>query len=93
MGIEESEKADKVSKSVHGRRMRLSSVHGIESMTYSEIRRLLRLHERAQQHACESKKLAGNPGSQSKALWHMKRSQALCLQVSAMIRKTSQNIT
>lgn len=44
-------------------------------MTYCQIRRLVRLHEKATQHARNYKKLSGDLGAQSKALYHLRKAE------------------
>ncbi len=55
-------------------------------MTYCQIRRLVRLHEKATQHARNYKKLSGDLGAQSKALYHLRKAELLYRQVSGLIR-------
>lgn len=58
-------------------------------MTVYQIRRLVSLHERAEQHANEYKKLLTDPNARSKAFWHKRKAEQLYSQVSGLIRATS----
>jgi hypothetical protein len=58
-------------------------------MTYSQIRRLVRLHEKATRHSKKYKKLSRDLGTQSKALDHLMEAERLYRQVSCMIRNMS----
>lgn len=55
-------------------------------MSFYQIHRLVRLHEKAEQHSNEYKKLSGMPSAQSKALWHLKKSERLYSQIGGIIR-------
>ena len=59
-------------------------------MTVYQIRRLVRLHERAERHANEYKKLLMDmdPSTRSKASWHKRKSEQLYSQVSGLLRAT-----
>ncbi len=58
-------------------------------MTVHKIRRVVSLHERAERHDNEYKKLLMDPSARSKALWHKRKSEQLYSQVSNLIRATS----
>ena len=58
-------------------------------MTVYNIRRLVRLHEGAERHANEYKKLLMDPSARSKALRHKRKSEQLYSQVSGLLRATS----
>jgi hypothetical protein len=58
-------------------------------MTYSKIRRLVRLHEKATRHSENYKKLSEDPRAKSKALDHLKKAERLYRQVSSLIRDIS----
>jgi acetyl-CoA carboxylase alpha subunit len=58
-------------------------------MTYFQICRLVRLHEKATRHSENYKKLFGDPSSQSKALKHMRQAKRLYCQISGIIREIS----
>jgi hypothetical protein len=60
-----------------------------ELMTYSQIRRLVRLHEKASRHSENYKKLSKDSGAQSKALDHLMKAERLYRQVSDMIKDMS----
>ncbi|MFZ0930110.1 MAG: hypothetical protein WAN11_16005 [Syntrophobacteraceae bacterium] len=55
-------------------------------MTYRQIRRLVRLHEKATRHSENYKKLSRDRSAQSKALDHLMKAERLYRQVSGMIR-------
>ena len=55
-------------------------------MTYSQIRRLVRLHEKATLHTKNYKKLSGDLGTQSKALNHLRKAEQLHSQISGIIQ-------
>ncbi len=55
-------------------------------MTIYHIRRLVRLHQKAERHENEYKKLLGEPSALSKAFWHKRKSEQLYSQVSGLIR-------
>ena len=55
-------------------------------MTYCQICRLVRLHEKATRHSENYKKLSGDPSAQSKALDHLRKAERLYCQISGMIR-------
>ena len=46
-------------------------------MNFNQISRLVRLHEKAEQHSNEYKKLLGNCSAQSKALRHLREAERL----------------
>jgi hypothetical protein len=58
-------------------------------MTVHNIRRLVSLHEKAERHENEYRKLLMEPSARSKALWHKRKSEQLYSQVSGLIRATS----
>lgn len=58
-------------------------------MTVHNIRRLVSLHEKAESHENEYKRLLMEPNARSKALWHKRKSEQLYSQVSGLIRATS----
>ena len=55
-------------------------------MTIHQIRRLVSLHKKAEQHANEYRKLLTDPSARSKAFWHKRKSDQLYSQVSGLIR-------
>jgi len=55
-------------------------------MSYCQIRRLTRLHEKATRHSENYKKLSGDLGAQSKALDHLRKAEQLYCQISRTIR-------
>ncbi len=55
-------------------------------MTYYQIRRLVRLHEKATRHSESYKKLLSDMGAQSKALEHLRKAERLYSQISSMLR-------
>ena len=55
-------------------------------MTIHQIRRLIRLHERATLHANEYRRLSGDLGAQSKARRHLEKADRLHLQVRSLIK-------
>ena len=55
-------------------------------MTIYHIRRLVRLHQKAERHENEYKKLLRDPISLSKAFRHKQKSEQLYSQVSGLIR-------
>ncbi len=58
-------------------------------MTYCQVRRLVRLHEKATRHSENYKKLAGEPSAQSKALDHLKKAERLYREISGLIRNVN----
>jgi hypothetical protein len=54
-------------------------------MTYSKIRRLILLHEKATHHSEIYKKLSSDQRSQSKALDHLNKAERLYRQISCII--------
>jgi len=58
-------------------------------MTYFQICRLVRLHEKATRHSENYKKLLGDPSSQSKAFKHMRQAKRLYCQISGIISDIS----
>jgi hypothetical protein len=55
-------------------------------MTIYQIRRIVRIHQKAERHEIEYKKLSGDPGGLSKAVRHRRKSEQLYSQVSGLIR-------
>ena len=53
-------------------------------MTVYQIRRLVGLHEKAERHANEYKKLSTDPNARSKAIWHKRKAEQLYSQVSGL---------
>jgi len=58
-------------------------------MTYCQIRRLVRLHDKAMRHSENYKKLLRDTSAQSKAQDHLMKAERLYRQVSSMIRDIS----
>ena len=54
-------------------------------MTKHQVKRLIRLHEKATRHANEYKRLSRDLNEQSKALEHLEKAERLCSQVRAQI--------
>jgi hypothetical protein len=55
-------------------------------MTHSQIRRLIRLHQKAERHASEYKRLFSDCSAQSKALDHLRKAEQLYSRISDIIR-------
>jgi len=55
-------------------------------MPIHQVKRLIRLHEKATRHAKEYKRLSGDPSRQSNALRHLDKADRLYFQVRALIR-------
>lgn len=55
-------------------------------MTYCQVRRLVRLHEKATRHSENYKKLSTDLSEQSKALDHLIKAERLYRQISGIIR-------
>ena len=55
-------------------------------MSFHQIQRLIRLHEKAEQHSNEYKRLLGDHSAQAKALWHLQKAELLYLQISDIIK-------
>jgi hypothetical protein len=55
-------------------------------MSSYQIHRLVRLHKKAERHSNEYRKLLGDCGAQSKALWHLRKAERLYSQVAGLIR-------
>jgi hypothetical protein len=55
-------------------------------MTIHQVRRLIRLHEKATKHSDKYKRLAGDLSAQSKALGHLDKADRLYSQVRTLIR-------
>ncbi|MGA3113112.1 MAG: hypothetical protein ABSF90_01630 [Syntrophobacteraceae bacterium] len=58
-------------------------------MTYCQVRRLVRLHEKATRHSENYKKLSGDTSAQSKALEHQMKAERLYRQISGIIRNSN----
>ncbi|MGA2224756.1 MAG: hypothetical protein ABSH41_09975 [Syntrophobacteraceae bacterium] len=55
-------------------------------MSFHQIQRLIRLHEKAERHSNEYKRLLGDRSAQSKALRHLQKAELLYSQISGIIR-------
>ena len=55
-------------------------------MNFYKISRLISLHEKAEQHSNEYKRLLRNCSARSKALWHLRKAMELRYQISGLIR-------
>ena len=55
-------------------------------MTFIQIKRLIRLHEKAERHSNEYKRFSADLGTQSKALSHLKKAERLYSQIALLIR-------
>ena len=55
-------------------------------MTECQIRRLVRLHEKATLHSENYKKLSEDPSAEAGALNHLRKAERLYSQISAIIR-------
>ena len=55
-------------------------------MTIHQVRRIIRLHEKATRHSNEYKKLLGDLGARAKALRHLEQADRLHFQVRGLIR-------
>ena len=55
-------------------------------MTYCQVRRLVRLHEKATRHSENYKKLSADLSEQPKALEHLMKAERLYRQISGIIR-------
>jgi hypothetical protein len=55
-------------------------------MTCDQMDRLTRLHERAERHSNEYKRLSAGRSAQSKALWHLQKWERLYFEISGRIR-------
>ncbi|MGC9964288.1 MAG: hypothetical protein ABSE08_02675 [Syntrophobacteraceae bacterium] len=58
-------------------------------MTLFQIKRLIRLHERAERHSSEYKRLSADLGTQSKALCHLRKAERLYSQIAALIKDST----
>jgi hypothetical protein len=58
-------------------------------VTYCQIRRLVRLNEKATRHSENYKKLSMDLNSQSKALDHLMQAERLYRQISCIIRNVN----
>jgi len=55
-------------------------------MTLFQIKRLIRLHERAERHSNEYKKFSADLSTQSKALCHLRKAERLYAQIANLIK-------
>jgi hypothetical protein len=62
-------------------------------MTYCQVRRLVRLHEKATRHSENYKKLSTDLSEQSKALEHLMKAERLYRQISGIIRNINSQRT
>jgi hypothetical protein len=67
----------------------MSAIEQEGFMTVYEIRRVVSLHERAERHDNEYKRLLVEPSARSKALWHKRKSEQFYSRVSNLLRATS----
>ena len=58
-------------------------------MTYSQIRRLIRLHQKAEWHTSEYKRLLQIRSARWKALRHLQKAEQLYFQISRIIRDST----
>jgi hypothetical protein len=58
-------------------------------MTLIQIRRLIRLQERAERHSNEYKRFSGDLSRQSKALDHLRKAERLYSQIANLIREST----
>jgi hypothetical protein len=58
-------------------------------MNYSRIRRLIRLHQKAERHKNEYKRLFSDRSAQSKALWHLQKADQLHSQILGIMRDSN----
>jgi len=56
-------------------------------MTIHQVKRLIRLHEKATRHANEYKRLSGNLRAQEKAREHLEKAERLYSQVRTLIKE------
>ena len=54
-------------------------------MTADQKAQLIRLHQRAEQHANEYKRLSRDKSTQSKALKHLQKAERLCSRVRELL--------
>lgn len=55
-------------------------------MTFFQIKRLIRLHERAERHSSEYRRFSADLSTQSKALCHQRKAERLYSQISGLIK-------
>ena len=55
-------------------------------MTYTQVRRLVRLHEKAEWHTNGYKRLLQIRSARSRAYWHLQKAEQLYSQISRLIR-------
>jgi hypothetical protein len=60
-----------------------------EAMTLIQIKRLIRLHERAERHTNEYRRFSADLGTQSKALCHLRKAERLYSQIAVLIRDST----
>jgi len=60
-----------------------------EFMTSIQIKRLIRVHERAEWHVKEYLRFSTDPSTESKALSHLRKAERLHFQISAIIRDSN----
>jgi hypothetical protein len=58
-------------------------------MTFSQIKRLIRLHEKAEKHSSEYKVFSAIKGTQSKALFHLNKAERLYSEISHIIKNST----
>jgi len=58
-------------------------------MTLFQIKRLIRLHEKAERHSNEYKRFSADLSTQSKALCHLRKAERLYSQIAGLIRESS----
>jgi len=55
-------------------------------MSFYQIHRLTRLHERAERHSNEYKRLSAERSAQSNALWYLQKAERLYFEISGRMR-------
>ncbi|MGO9313419.1 MAG: hypothetical protein ACLQBD_32780 [Syntrophobacteraceae bacterium] len=58
-------------------------------MTYHQIKRVIHIHERVQQHLTEYRRFSTDSSTQSEALWHLREAGQLYSQISSIIRDSA----
>ncbi len=58
-------------------------------MTFSQIKRLIRLNEKAEKHSIEYRRFSAIQGTQSKALLHLQKAERLYSQISYIIKDST----
>ena len=58
-------------------------------MTFSQVKRLIRLHEKAEKHSSEYRRFSGIEGTQSKALFHLQKAERLYSQILYIIKDST----